>query len=101
MIGWMRSNASGSVRRAASEIEWWVPLALATGGVVVVLIVWTTILSAQHRAGGGFDFGASYDAALRRVGRGTPSQPEPLNAPFRPGPSGLYLSTPVPALLVV
>src|SRR6187551_3451108 len=48
----MRSYASGSVRRGASEIEWWVPLALATGGVIVVLVAWTTILGAEHAPGG-------------------------------------------------
>src|SRR4051795_5778054 len=97
----MRSYASESVRRRASEIEWWVPLALATGGLIVVLIAWTAILGAEHTAGWGFDFRAYYDAALRLLATGTPYQLETLNAPFQPGPSGLYLYTPVPALLVV
>jgi hypothetical protein len=97
----MRSYASGSVRRGASEIEWWVPLALATGGVIVVLIAWTTILGAEHGPGWGFDFRAYYDAALRLAATGSPYQSQTLNIPFRPGPAGLYLYTPVAALLVV
>src|SRR3954471_3747005 len=97
----MRSYASESVRRRASEIEWWVPLALATGGLIVVLIAWTAILGAEHTAGWGFDFRAYYEAALRLVATGSPYQSQTLNTPFRPGPSGLYLYTPVTALLVV
>src|SRR4051794_21216782 len=97
----MRSYASESVRRRASEIEWWVPLALATGGVILVLVAWTTILGAEHTAGWGFDFRAYYDAAQRLVATGSPYQALTLTTPFRPGPAGLYLYTPVAALLVV
>src|SRR3954470_2981449 len=97
----MRSYASESVRRRASEIESWVPLALATGGLIVVLIAWTAILGAEHSTGWGFDFRAYYEAALRLVATGSPYQTQTLTTPFRPGPSGLYLYTPVAALLVV
>lgn len=101
MIRPMRDILSAPLRRAASEKEWWVPLALATGGVVLVLICWTIILSAQHTAGWGFDFRAYYDAAIRYVATGSPYQPTTMLSHYRPGPAGLYLYTPVLALLVV
>jgi hypothetical protein len=101
MIGPMRQEPSGTVRRAASGIEWWIPLALVVVGVVFVLIAWTTILSAQHSAGWGYDFRAYYEAAVRLMATGSPYQAETLGGPFQPGPSGLYLYTPVPALLIV
>jgi hypothetical protein len=97
----MRQQTSATVRRAASEIDWWVPLALVVSGVVFVLIAWTTILAAQHSAGWGYDFRAYYEAAVRFTATGSPYQSETLSGPFQPGPSGLYLYTPVPALLVV
>ena len=101
MIGRMRQNPSAPVRRAASEIEWLVPVALGISAVIVVLLVWTAILGAEHTAGWGFDFRAYYEAAVRFVATGSPYQAETLNSQFRPGPSGLYLYTPLPALLVV
>jgi hypothetical protein len=90
-----------TARRAASEIEWWVPLTLAVGGVIVVVLGWTTIVGAEHTAGWGFDFRAYYDAAVRFAATGSPYQVETLSGPFRPGPAGLYLYTPLPALLIV
>jgi hypothetical protein len=101
MIVAMRDNSSVPVRRTASGIEWWVPLALATGGIVIAVVFWAVVLNLEHSAGWGFDFRAYYEAAQRLVATGTPYQPETLNAPFRPGPAGLYLYTPMPALLVV
>jgi hypothetical protein len=75
--------------------------ALIVAAVVFVLIAWTTILAAQHSAGWGYDFRAYYEAAVRLAATGSPYQPETLGGPFQPGPSGLYLYTPVPALTAV
>src|SRR5947208_16918057 len=97
----MRKTAPGTVPRTVPDLEWWVPLALMIGGGIVVLIGATVILGAQHTAGWGFDFRAYYDAALRFAASGTPYQDETLLGPFQPGPAGLYLYTPVPALLIV
>ena len=54
-----------------------------------------------HSAGWGYDFRAYYEAALRLMATGSPYQPETLGGPFQPGPSGLYLYTPLPALMIV
>jgi hypothetical protein len=78
-----------------------VPLALVVSGTVIVVLAWMLIQGAERTAGWGFDFRAYYDAAVRFVATGTPYQTETLSGPFQPGPSGLYLYTPLPALLVV
>jgi len=75
--------------------------AVLVGGVVLALIALNTILAAQQTEGWGYDFRAYYDAALRLVATGSPYQAETLTGSFRPGPAGLYLYTPAPALLVV
>lgn len=97
----MPRNPSLTARHAATGIEWWVVLALVFGGVVAAVIAASVILSAQHSLGWGFDFRAYFEAAQRLVATGTPYQAETLNGPFRPGPSGLYLYSPVPALVIV
>jgi hypothetical protein len=100
MTGRCGAQAVTALRRAASR-AWWVPLVLISGAVVIVLIAWSVILGAQHTAGWGYDFRAYYDAALRLIATGTPYQSVTLDGPFRPGPAGLYLYTPIPALVVV
>ncbi|MDL2335124.1 MAG: glycosyltransferase 87 family protein, partial [Chloroflexota bacterium] len=51
--------------------------------------------------GWAYDFHAYYDAAVRFLATGTPYQPDTLSGPFRPGPYGLYLYSPVLAALFV
>jgi hypothetical protein len=72
-------------------------LALA-GGIVLLLAISNWI---GRSPGWAYDFHAYYDAALRLIATGTPYQAETLGGPFRPGPFGLYLYSPVPALLFV
>jgi hypothetical protein len=48
----------------------------------------------------GFDFDAYYRAALRLAETGTPYSAETLAGPFSPGPAGLYLYSPLLALLL-
>ena len=69
-------------------------LALA-GGIVLLLAISNWI---GRSPGWAYDFHAYYDAALRLIATGTPYQAETLGGPFRPGPFGLYLYSPVPAL---
>src|SRR5687768_18283081 len=81
--------------------RWAAPLGagLATVGVIVLLSaisIWT-----GRSPGWAYDFHAYFDAALRLIATGTPYQAETLSGPFRPGPFGLYLYTPVPALVFV
>ena len=50
----------------------------------------------------GYDFSAYYDAANRLIATGTPYQPElTLSGPFLAGPKGLYLYSPLPAIVVL
>lgn len=96
----MVSEPRFAVRSAIPTRGPWLPLAAATVAVVFVLAAARLILHAEHTTGWGFDFRAYYAAALRLVASGTPYQLETLIGPFRPGPAGLYLYTPAPALLV-
>jgi len=50
----------------------------------------------------GYDFSAYYDAANRLITTGTPYQPDQtLSGPFLAGPKGLYLYSPLPAIVVL
>ncbi len=98
MIGRMPEEPSLPARRAGTP--WWVPVALLFGGIVIVALVVMVTLGLRQSAGWGYDFAAYYEAALRLVATGSPYQAETLNGPFRPGPGGLYLYSPLPALLI-
>ena len=67
--------------------------ALALGYIVL------TLAGGSH--GWGIDYLAYHEAALRIAANGTPYQPATLDGPFFPGPSGLYLYSPVLALVLV
>jgi hypothetical protein len=73
-------------------------LALCVAGL---LFLYSAVNVLPDSRGWGYDFTAYYHAALRLVDTGTPYQAETLAGPFRPGPGGLYLYSPIPALLVV
>lgn len=81
--------------------RWSGPLAagLALVGVLVLGGAITTWIG--RSPGWAYDFHAYYDAALRLLSTGTPYQPETLTGPFRPGPYGLYLYSPVLAAVFV
>src|SRR5687768_9973463 len=81
--------------------RWAAPLGagLATVGVIVLLSAISTWIG--RSPGWAYDFHAYFDAALRLIATGSPYQAETLSGPFRPGPFGLYLYSPVPALLFV
>jgi len=49
----------------------------------------------------GYDYAAYHAAAERLVETGSPYQAHTLAGPFRPGPFGLYLYSPLPAVLLV
>jgi hypothetical protein len=80
--------------------EWWGSLALGLAllGVVSLALI---PLWGFPGAGWGYDFRAYFDAAQRLLTSGSPYQAETLAGPFRPGPGGLYLYSPIPALLLV
>lgn len=49
----------------------------------------------------GYDFKAYYDAANRLLLTGSPYQAQTLGGPFPAGPQGLYLYSPLPAILIL
>jgi alpha-1,2-mannosyltransferase len=73
-------------------------MALCVAGLIVVVLA-LPILPLSRAWG--FDFTAYYGAALRLAETGTPYLPVTLAGPFSPGPAGLYLYSPVPALLAL
>ncbi|MEP7159345.1 MAG: glycosyltransferase family 87 protein [Chloroflexota bacterium] len=81
--------------------RWAAPLGagLALAGIIVLVSAISTWIG--RSPGWAYDFHAYYDAALRLIATGTPYQAETLSGPFRPGPFGLYLYSPVPALIFV
>lgn len=96
----MRPNPSATVSRATAGV-WWAPIALGICALGIVFLAVTMVVWAGHSPGWGYDFRAYFDAAARLLATGTPYQAETLAGPFRPGPAGLYLYSPVPALLLV
>ena len=101
MIGWMPSNRGGAVRPARAQPHWWALPVLILGALVLVALAAMAVENAQRTAGWGFDFRAYYDGAIRLIATGSPYQSDTLRGPFQPGPAGLYLYSPVPALLMV
>ena len=85
--------------RDSAPGRWTGPLGagLAMAGVLVLILAITNWVG--RSPGWAYDFHAYYDAALRLVATGTPYQTETLAGPFRPGPFGLYLYSPLLALL--
>lgn len=73
-------------------------IVLALAGLLFLYCALTVLPDIR---GWGYDFSAYYHAALRLLETGTPYQLETLGGPYRPGPGGLYLYSPIPALLVV
>ena len=81
--------------------ERWRPLLVA--GFLFGAIAWLAY-SLYDLAGStawGYDYAAYHAAAERLVETGSPYQAHTLAGPFRPGPFGLYLYSPVPAALLV
>jgi Protein of unknown function (DUF2029). len=81
--------------------RWSGPLAagLAMFGLLVLGLAISNWIG--RSPGWAYDFHAYYDAALRLIATGTPYQAETLSGPFRPGPYGLYLYSPILAALFV
>jgi hypothetical protein len=73
-------------------------IALAVFGLLFMLSA-LAVLPEGH--GWAYDLRAYYDAAVRLVETGTPYLAATVSGPFRPGPGGLYLYSPLPALLLV
>jgi hypothetical protein len=80
--------------------RWWPPIA-AGFAVIGCMSLAAIPLWALSSAGWGYDFHAYFEAAQRLLNTGSPYQPQTLGGRFSPGPGGLYLYSPVPALLVV
>ena len=81
--------------------RWSEPIAVGVAGLGLLVIALAITASAGRAFNWGYDFRAYYDAALRFVTSGTPYQSHTLAGPFQPGPRGLYLYSPWPALLTV
>ena len=81
--------------------RWSEPLALGVAALGLLLIGLAIAFSAGRTPNWAYDLRAYYDGALRLVASGTPYQSETLAGPFQPGPFGLYLYSPLPALLTV
>jgi alpha-1,2-mannosyltransferase len=73
-------------------------LGMAAAGAVCLAVAIVALVGSD---GWGYDFAAYYDAARRVAEGGTPYQPETLDGSFRPGPGGLYLYSPVPAVALL
>ncbi|CAN5727738.1 hypothetical protein BH23CHL7_BH23CHL7_02310 [soil metagenome] len=89
-------DASGRLRVPE---RWHGPLSagLALCGIAMLALfvgIW------QASSGWGYDFRAYYSAAERLITSGTPYQEATLGGPFRPGPGGLYLYSPLLAVLL-
>ncbi|HUG49309.1 MAG TPA: glycosyltransferase 87 family protein [Candidatus Limnocylindria bacterium] len=80
--------------------RWGGPLAV---GLLVagVLVTGAATLVAYGGVAWAYDFSAYLDAAARLTETGSPYQPETLSGPFRPGPRGLYLYSPVLAVALL
>ena len=88
-------------QQAAPASRWSAPLGagLAFAGLIVLGL--TISLWFGHSPGWAYDFYAYYEAAMRLIATGSPYQAETLSGPFQPGPFGLYLYSPLLALLFV
>ena len=85
---------------ALAARRWSTPVALGLALVGAAAVAAAVIVNFGS-AGWGYDFRAYYDAAVRLATSGTPYQAATLGGPFRPGPGGLYLYSPLPALTLV
>lgn len=95
----MQATAGSGASQAARPPRWEAPLGagLAFAGLLVLglsISIWI-----GRSPGGAYDFSAYYEAAQRLLATGSPYQAETLGGPFRPGPFGLYLYSPILALL--
>jgi hypothetical protein len=91
------------VARRPADPDWrplWRALAVLSAGVGLFVLA-SIFVWAPPSDGWGYDMRAYYEAAQRFVATGSPYQPETLSGPFRPGPGGLYLYSPVIAALFV
>ncbi len=88
-------------QQAAPASRWSAPLGagLAFAGLIVLGL--TISIWFGHSPGWAYDFNAYYEAAMRLIATGSPYQAETLGGAFRPGPFGLYLYSPLLALLFV
>jgi len=73
-------------------------LGLASVGLIALLVALAT--QTGQSLGWAYDFRAYFDAAERLLVTGTPYQAVTLDGPFRPGPGGLYLYSPILATLL-
>jgi hypothetical protein len=76
---------------------------LAFGLAVVGAIVLGSVLTAWYNESRGwaYDFSPYYEGAQRLLANGSPYQSVTLDGPFSPGPKGLYLYSPVLAILFI
>ncbi len=81
--------------------RWASPLAfgLAVVGAIVIVAVLTAWYNESR--GWAYDFDPYYEGAQRLLANGSPYQSVTLDGPFSPGPKGLYLYSPVLAILFV
>ncbi|HUR16089.1 MAG TPA: glycosyltransferase 87 family protein [Candidatus Limnocylindrales bacterium] len=75
-------------------------MATAIAAISLVLILGMMMTWMGPSAGWAYDFQAYHDAALRLLETGSPYQEQTLSGPFRPGPGGLYLYSPILALVL-
>ncbi len=86
---------------AQSELSrrWLAPLGVGIAAAGLLLLCLTVTVWSGNSPGWAYDLRAYYDGAVRLLQTGTPYQLETLSGPFRPGPFGLYLYSPLPALM--
>jgi Glycosyltransferase family 87 len=78
-------------------------LVMAGASAFVFLLLVLAISRALYGSNAfAYDFHAYYDAVQRLIATGSPYQPErTLSGPFKAGPYGLYLYSPVPAVVLL
>ena len=96
-------QSPAAVTEGAQRIDrrWSGPLSAGLALVGSMVLIGAISTWVGRSPGWAYDFHAYYDAALRFLSAGTPYQAETLSGPFRPGPFGLYLYSPVLAALFV
>ena len=98
----MQARADGGgVQHTPASSRWSDPLGAALALLGLALLATALTFWVGSAPGWAYDFSAYYHAALRLVTTGSPYQAETLGGPFRPGPAGLYLYSPLPAILLV
>ena len=94
-------TTDGGPTPVAARSRWTGPVAVGLAAAGILVLTVTTAAWIGLEPAWAYDFRAYFDAALRLLASGSPYQAETLGGPFRPGPGGLYLYSPLLAVALV